>query len=661
MLWARWICESVNQLLPVMQVGGNIARAQMLTRRGMEAAEAGASVVVSVSLLFFTQVIFTVAGLVVLVTLLGGGDTAVTAMLGAVLMALAAVGFYVAQHRGMFGGLTRVLGKVVQGHDLITLTGSAEMLDAAVARHYRDRGALVGAGAWHLLAWIAGTGEVWLALYLLGHPVGLAEAFLLESLGQAVRAAGFMVPGALGIQEGGYLALGRLVGVPPDVALALSLSKRARELLLGIPGLVSWQIDTLRPTSSQPSTDRVAATDHRPNPILVRAVNDAGRPFAARIRLDSDELIDVAARRTGLTDQGDDGFREPLRRLVASWEDEAMLSPIGRVAARRDALRLLANRLRMREDRRRHPEIATEKIRQPLFVTGLPRTGTTILHGLLSQDSASRAPRGWDTMYPSPPPAGEALDWRVAKSGFQIGWLERLAPGFQAIHPLGALIPQECLVITSHSFMSYQFQTSHHVPSYQSWLQSQDLDPAYRAHREFLQHLQWRRSTGHWVLKAPAHLYGIEAIFAAYPDAGVILTHRHPLEVTPSLASLTVMLRRAFSEHVDPKATAREMSERWAQGMTRALAVRDSGRVPANRFADVDYREFLDDPLGVVRRIYDHFGLELRDDAERRMRRYLAANPKNKHGRHRYSLEAFGLDRDEELARYGTYCQRFGL
>jgi hypothetical protein len=163
------------------------------------------------------------------------------------------------------------------------------------------------------------------------------------------------------------------------------------------------------------------------------------------------------------------------------------------------------------------------------------------------------------------------------------------------------------------------------------------------------------------VLKAPAHLYGVEAIFAAYPDAGIILTHRNPLEVAPSLASLTVTLRRAFSDHVDPKAAAREMTARWAEGMRRALEVRDSGKFRADRFADVDYRELLADPLGIVRRIYEHFGIDLTEDTVGRMRRYLAANPKNLHGRHRYSLEAFGLDRDQEIARYAAYSERFGL
>jgi hypothetical protein len=317
----------------------------------------------------------------------------------------------------------------------------------------------------------------------------------------------------------------------------------------------------------------------------------------------------------------------------------------------------------MQADRRRHPEIAATEVRRPLFVTGLPRTGTTLLHGLLAQDLTSRAPLNWETMYPSPPP--ERLryhtDRRIAAAARQIRWFYRMNPEFRKIHPVGAQLTEECLIVTSYSFLSFQFQTSHYVPSYQSWLEQHDLRASYAWHRSFLQHLQWRCPGERWVLKAPAHLFGLEPLFATYPDAGIIMTHRDPLEVVASLASLHTTLRSTFSDTVDPLAVGQEATGRWADGMARALAVRDSGRVPSGHFADVRYPDLMRDPIGTVRQLYRHFDLPWRPGFEERMRRFLAENPKDKHGRHSYSLAEFGLDADEERARYRAYRERFGL
>ena len=396
---------------------------------------------------------------------------------------------------------------------------------------------------------------------------------------------------------------------------------------------------------------------------LTRALNTGGRVVAPAVRLDAGMLLEEARRQTGLEDFGEPAVEEPLRRLIHSYEHEAGLTLIGRIAARQDTLRLLTNRLKMEADRRRHPEIAAVEVRRPLFVTGLPRTGTTLLHGLLSQDPANRAPYNWESMFPSPPPdrARARRDPRIAWAARQIRGVYRRNPEFRKIHPLGARLPEECLIITSHSFLSFQFQTSHRVPGYQGWLEAQDLRPSYEAHRRFLQHLQWRHPGERWVLKAPAHLYGIRALFATYPDAGIILTHRDPLEVVPSMASLHATLRSTFSDTIDPAETGAEATARWAEGIRRALAERDSGAVPAERFLDVMYTDLVRDPLAAVRRVYRYYDLPFTDAVEGRMRRFLAENPKDKHGAHLYTLEQFGLDRDVELARYRSYRERFGL
>ena len=240
-VYARWIGESVNQLLPVAQVGGSVVKANLIARRGVSGALAGASVVVDITTLVGSQIGFTLLGLALLIAQVGGRELAPTAVVGTVLMTLLLLGFYLAQRRGMFGTLARGLQKLAPGGGAALADGAATM-DADVTTLYRDGRAVLGALVWHLVAWVVGAGEVWLALWLLGHPVDLSTALLLESLGQAVRAAAFAIPGALGVQEGGYVLLGQVLGIGPETSLALSLAKRVRELTLGIPGLVVWQI-----------------------------------------------------------------------------------------------------------------------------------------------------------------------------------------------------------------------------------------------------------------------------------------------------------------------------------------------------------------------------------------------------------------------------------
>ncbi|MEW6273004.1 MAG: sulfotransferase [Thermodesulfobacteriota bacterium] len=405
----------------------------------------------------------------------------------------------------------------------------------------------------------------------------------------------------------------------------------------------------------------------RARSAFVRALNSGGRTLLRGgiplVRLEAAQLLEAAGRRTGLDDFGDEAFREPFGRLVRALDGEARLNLVGRIAARQDLLRLLSNRLRMINDAKRHPGILDEPIRRPIFVTGLPRTGTTLLHGLLAQDPSSRAPLTWEMMFPSPPPRRRPgqRDRRAALAERQIRWFHRLSPEFRAIHPTGAELPEECLVIASHAFMSFQFQTMYDVPSYESWLEQQDLRPAYHWHRRFLQQLQWRSPAARWVLKAPAHLFGFAALLDAYPDAAIVLTHRAPLEVVGSLASLTTVLRSTFSDDVDPFTVGAEMTLRWSAALFGALRLRDAGRVAPERIVDVLYPELTRDPIGVVDAIYRAFGLDLTAEVEARMRAFLAANPKDKSGRHRYTLGEFGLDAREEARRYARYTERFGL
>ncbi|MCX5543467.1 flippase-like domain-containing protein [Paraburkholderia sp. CNPSo 3076] len=250
-LLARWSGESVNSLLPAGQIGGPVAMVRQLAQRGMSMRNAAAAITVSTTLQAVAQIVFAVFGIALFSAYAANGaprDLGVAALIAtAVLGGLIAL-FYGAQRRGLFGRLLRLASKVFGKRDWSTLATRADAIDEAVKSLYARRGRVAVSFALSLAGWLVGTVEVWLALRFLGHPVGWIDALLLESIGQAIRGAAFAIPGSLGVQEGGYLLLAPLVGLPPEAALALSLAKRAREILLGLPGLLylhfserSWQ------------------------------------------------------------------------------------------------------------------------------------------------------------------------------------------------------------------------------------------------------------------------------------------------------------------------------------------------------------------------------------------------------------------------------------
>jgi hypothetical protein len=381
------------------------------------------------------------------------------------------------------------------------------------------------------------------------------------------------------------------------------------------------------------------------------------------VGLDPAALRAEAARRTGLDDFGDERFAEPLRLLLDSMETEAALTLIGRLAMRDDVLRLLENRLRMTAEHRRHPEIAAGDVRAPLFIVGLPRTGTSILHELLAQDPANRVPMSWEVMRPWPPPERPTFetDPRIAEVDRRLARVDRILPDFKKMHPMGARLPQECVALTAHDFATMIYHTTHRVPRYQAWLEATDLRWVYASHRRQLQYLQWKAPAARWVLKSPGHLWALDALLAVYPDARIVQTHRDPLKVIASLTSLVTVLRSLASDAIEPLEIARDWTERLARGLALTMRVRAERALPASQVFDVHFPDLMADPIAMVGRIYAHFGMTLSDDAAARMRRFLAENAADKHGAHRYTLAAAGLDADVERRRYAAYQQHFGI
>jgi hypothetical protein len=398
-------------------------------------------------------------------------------------------------------------------------------------------------------------------------------------------------------------------------------------------------------------------------PLLpVRLLNGCGalleKTRIQRTPLLAVDLIETAKRRCGLDDFGGGDFFEAISRLLESCHRESRLNLIGRIALRSDLLRTLCSRLLMEEDRQIYPGIARQEIREPLFIVGLPRSGTTLLHTLLAADPEHRVPLTWEVMTPSPP-TGDHQQRRIQRATQSCNYLDWLAPTFRHVHAVGAELPQECVGLMTPSFMSDQFDTMYYVPSYRAWFFRQDLLPAYEYHRRFLQHLQFRRSARRWVLKAPTHMSALPTLLSVYPDALFVQTHRQPLEAMASVSSLITILRRVFSDAVDPLVVCRDAVQYWSQTLDTFLQERD--RLPHKRICDLDFLEIRRDPIAAVRRIYKHFGWLLSPETEQRMRVVLARQSREQYGNHRYDLSQFGFDPAEGARAFAAYCEQFGF
>ncbi|MEM9255143.1 MAG: sulfotransferase [Pseudomonadota bacterium] len=393
-------------------------------------------------------------------------------------------------------------------------------------------------------------------------------------------------------------------------------------------------------------------------PAYIRLFNRLGQTLVQRglslPNLQAVTLTRKAMRRTRLVDWGDDSWRDGLNLLVEDLNQSAHLSQTGRIAAYLNLLDHLSVRLNLIDHRKQHPQIADQRIDRPLFILGLPRTGTSILHELLACDPSLRAPATWEVAKPMTPPVG-ADDRRSVHTGRLLSLLEQLSPGFKTIHALGAELPQECVYILASAMLSEQFGYMYNVPNYRDALLRRDMSCAYRWHRQFLQHLQPSAPHRRWVLKTPAHLGQLKALLSVYPDALIVWTHRRPLQAVASFASLLRTLRSGFSDRVDPRAIGEYEVRHAAANLERGLSAR--AELDEQQFIDVDFQAICEDPLAAIERIYQHFGFAPGPGAHSRMRRYLAQRPRDLYGVHHYSADEFGLDTEVEARWFDEYLR----
>ena len=379
------------------------------------------------------------------------------------------------------------------------------------------------------------------------------------------------------------------------------------------------------------------------------------------------ELHAAATALTGLADFGADDYRDGLAVLLESYARDAGLTPKGIRVARAMVRGALTARLASEAGWAQHPECADVRIDRPVFVIGLPRTGTTALHRLLTADPAHQGLEAWLAEVPQPRPPREAWAadpvFQAIQAGFDRHHISH--PEFMAVHYLAADQVEECWQLLRQSMRSIAFECLAHLPGYASWLRGQDWTGAYRRHRRNLQLIGLPDAGRRWVLKNPSHLFALDALLRAYPDALVIQTHRDPRTAIASVCSLAAQATAGWSTTFRGEVIGRDQLETWASGLERFTKAR--ARHDPARFCDIGYDDFVVNPLGTVASVYEHFGLTLSDEAAAAMRalREQSGGGREARGRdkqsarggqaHRYALSDFGLTGEQVDERFGGY------
>jgi hypothetical protein len=375
--------------------------------------------------------------------------------------------------------------------------------------------------------------------------------------------------------------------------------------------------------------------------------------------LRADGLIGDAIAQTGHDDFGGATFRIGLDQLTSSLNESADLTELGTDILAMRLRGLLANRLRIENIYRLSPEIGDERVEGPVFVVGLPRTGTTALSQLVAADPQIRSLRVWESADPVPPPeaATQHNDPRIAATAEGLELMYATFPRMRSLHNETATGATECQDLLGMEFATAHFDGMARVPAYMRWVVSANMRPAYEYHRRVLRLLQWHCPPRLWHLKTPVHLLSLDAIIDVYPEARFLWSHRDPAEVIGSVCDLIAYIRSWASDRDDREELGQQQVEHWAEALRRGLAFRASGH--EHRFADVHFAELNADPVGTVERAYDRIGLSLSGVGADRMRAWAADNARGSQGAHEYSLADFGLVAEEIRRNFAFYLERF--
>jgi hypothetical protein len=387
-----------------------------------------------------------------------------------------------------------------------------------------------------------------------------------------------------------------------------------------------------------------------------------------RVRLKSaDQLWRKACKKAGPFAKNrplDQAIEKPLEAIIEALAKEAQLNAVGRQAATNILLWQLVTRLQVEHALEKTPAILSKPLPRPLIITGMPRTGTTLLHRMLAQDPDIRSLQLWEMALPTPPPTVEtySADKRrkaVAKSiAFMRWWMSKAEKRhFQQVHDSDWFQPEECIFLLARSFYSeHFFFLLGSIPSYTDWVVEQDNHEAYAFYAKQLQLLCNNFNSSGLVLKAPAHLSHLAALFKALPDARVVWLHRNPEEVVPSCCSLAGMYHRQFSDQWTSAGIGNEVL-RQLSGSVK-LGMQYCQETSDQRIYHLSYQKLVKDPFGTVKELYSFWDQSNDSKGQEAMQKWYSAHPKDKFGKHKYSLEDFSLDKkivEQAFVEYNSW------
>ena len=428
------------------------------------------------------------------------------------------------------------------------------------------------------------------------------------------------------------------------------------------PASVALELDLPTPIQVRPRLEVCvpqfthARSSH---PWWVRAVNAIGGSLEPLGRPSADAYWERAQRLNPAAGEPTPETRAALSALTQSLNEDAALNFIGKIAAWIDCTRMAATHLRVEQALREAPETEQTELPTPIFVLGLFRSGTTILHRLLGEDPDSRTLPHWESFDPVHTPEGP--EPRQRKLARMLMLADIISPSIKAIHPMDAHQTDECRGLFTNVFRTPQFNVQYRVGGYVDWLLAQDATIAYRHHRRQLQLAHRHRPHGkRFVLKDPTHTFFVDAILEVFPNARFVFIHRDPAETLSSICSLHAYARSVFSSDVDAHAIGAELSDSY---MTRLLepAVATVDRLPAGRVAHVRSPDLSRDPVGTIAEAYRVLGMELGNEARVAMHEYMRTKREKVSPRHIHTTEGFGLDPAAIHERFASYCARFDL
>lgn len=382
------------------------------------------------------------------------------------------------------------------------------------------------------------------------------------------------------------------------------------------------------------------------------------------ITLAHQPLVQNAIETSGLDDFGGHSFEAGLTALIHSLNPDLNLGEAMAGHFQQIISQLLLNRLEVTHLLKEHPEIMDEKIEAPVFIVGLPRSGTTITQTLMALDPLSRYLRNFESMAAICPPPGlmpRSPDPRIQPIHEAMEGLFSLGAQLRGINGINfmALGTAECQNLMAHEFVHAGWSAGHSLFSHGNWVAECDMAPAYQWHKRLLQVLQWKSPNERWVLKAPIHLFGLDCLVKTYPDARIVFTHRNPLDAMVSGVSMVTHWTRLTNGQVDMPAIARWYPALWAKGLKRALTIRE--QLKPDQVFDLFHKDLVREPVRTIAAGYDFFGIPFSRTTRKRMQVWLRDNPRSGFGSHAYSADELGLRPDREKERFAFYLNQFDL